>query len=93
MTVRYVLDPETELDNDRLIARRQPDLAYVVGRPMLHSADGREAIGLPAHAVGFACANPMEGRSPRARPGELCPEWLWPLTDPGLIIPVEILRQ
>jgi len=29
----------------------------------------------------------MEGRSPRARPGELCPEWLWPLTDPGLVIP------
>jgi len=87
VTVRYVLDPETELDNDLLIARRQTDFARAVNRPVLHSGDRREAIGLRAHAAGFACVDPMEGRSPRARPGELCPEWLWPLTDPGLVIP------
>jgi hypothetical protein len=87
VTVRYVLDPETELDNDRLIARRQTDLAGVVGGPVLHPADRPEAIGLPSQAVGFSCADPMQGRSPRARPGELCPEWLWPITDPGLVIP------
>ena len=40
-----------------------------------------------SQGVGFACADPMQGRSPRARPGELCPEWLWPLMDPGLVIP------
>ena len=54
VTVRYLLDPETELDNDRLIARRQTDLARVVDRPVLHSGDKREAIGLPAHTVGFS---------------------------------------
>jgi hypothetical protein len=37
--------------------------------------------------MGFTCADPMAGRGPRARPGELCPEWLWPFTDPGLVIP------
>jgi hypothetical protein len=87
VTVRYVLDPETELDNDRLIARRQTDLARVGDGPTPDPIERREAVGLPAHAVGFACADPMDGRSPRARPGELCPEWLWPLTDPGLVIP------
>jgi hypothetical protein len=29
----------------------------------------------------------VAGRGPRGRPGELCPEWLWTLTDPGLVIP------
>lgn len=87
VTVRCVLDPETEHDNDRLIARRQTDLARVVDGPVPHPGERRQAIRLPSHTVGFACANPMEGRSPRARPGEVCPEWLWPLTDPGLVIP------
>jgi hypothetical protein len=87
VTVRYVLDPETELDNDRLIARRQTDLARVGDGPPPDPTERRKVVGLPAHAVGFACADPMDGRSPRARPGELCPEWLWLLTDPGLVIP------
>jgi hypothetical protein len=89
VTVRYVLDPETERDHDRLIAGRQDALGRMInGAPV--------PVGAPQHrneqraqAVGFACGDPMAGRGPRSRPGELCPEWLWPLTDPGLVIPNE----
>jgi hypothetical protein len=86
VTVRYVLDPETERDNDLFIALRQRDLARInpIGTDQHEEMDvGPE----PAASVGFVCADPVDGRSPRARPGALCPEWLWPLTDPGLVIP------
>jgi hypothetical protein len=87
VTVRYVLDPETERVNDLFIARRQQDLARMDEWNQQAVGDIREVAEAPSQGVGFACANPMQGHSPRARPGELCPEWLWPLTDPGLVIP------
>ncbi|MBV8717975.1 MAG: hypothetical protein JO020_03290 [Chloroflexi bacterium] len=87
VTVRYVLDPETERDNDLFIARRQSELPRINGKRTGGDVERPATPEQPAQGVGFACAEPMEGRSPRARPGELCPEWLWPLTDPGLVIP------
>ena len=87
VTVRYVLDPETERENDVFIARRQQEFARtdkLCSQPGDATAD---ASAEHSQGVGFACADPLHGRSPRARPGELCPEWLWPLTDPGLVIP------
>jgi hypothetical protein len=86
VTVRYVLDPVTVHDNDLFIARRQGDLARM-NRNGADGQSGTDTAEQPAGGVGFVCADPMQGRSPRARPGELCPEWLWPLTDPGLVIP------
>jgi len=89
VTVRYVLDPETERDHDRLIAGRQDDLGRMIdGAPVPASAP-LNTSAQRAQAMGFECADPMTGRGPRSRPGELCPEWLWPLTDPGLVIPNE----
>jgi hypothetical protein len=59
----------------------------MIDGPVQPAAGAPELIGLESHAMGFTCADPMAGRGPRARPGELCPEWLWPFTDPGLVIP------
>jgi len=89
VTVRYVLDPETEREHDRLIARRQNALGRLIDGAAVPTGEPLEMTGRHAQAVGFACADPMAGRGPRSRPGELCPEWLWPLTDPGLVIPHE----
>jgi hypothetical protein len=89
VTVRYVLDPETEREHDRLIAHRQDALARMIDGAPVPTGEPRDAMGHQAQAVGFACADPIAGRGPRSRPGELCPEWLWPLTDPGLVIPNE----
>jgi hypothetical protein len=88
-TVRYVLDPETERDHDRLIAGRQQAFGRMIGGARVPAREPLHAIGQQAQATGFACPDPMAGRVPRSRPGELCPEWLWPLTDPGLVIPNE----
>ncbi len=87
VTVRYVLDPETERDHDRLIAGRQDALARMIDGPVQPAEGATEPIGLDSQAMGFTCGDPVAGRGPRARPGELCPEWLWPFTDPGLVIP------
>jgi len=87
VTVRYVLDPETERMNDLFIARRQQDLARMNHWRPQRVDETPNLVEPSSQGVGFACADPMHGRSPRARPGELCPEWLWPLTDPGLVIP------
>lgn len=87
VTVRYVLDPETERDHDRLIARRQDSLARMIDGSVERADSTLAAVAPDSRAVGFACADPVAGRGPRGRPGELCPEWLWPLTDPGLVIP------
>jgi hypothetical protein len=90
VTVRYALDPETERVNDLFIARRQHDFERVnPWRP--HDVDEKppHVADAASQGVGFACTDLMLGRSPRARPGELSPEWLWPLTDPGLVIPTD----
>jgi hypothetical protein len=87
VTVRYVLDPETERAHDRLIARRQDSLARMIDGPGQRAEGATEPIGLDSQTIGFTCADPVAGRGPRSRPGELCPEWLWPFTDPGLVIP------
>ena len=87
VTVRYVLDPETEHDNDLFIARRQQDLARMNQWRPQRVGKTPNLAEPSSQGVGFTCADPMQGRSPRARPGELRPEWLWPLTDPGLVIP------
>jgi hypothetical protein len=89
VTVRYVLDPETEHDNDLFIARRQNELGRMNHDRVDHGDETPGSAESPSDGVGFACADPIHGRSPRARPGELCPEWLWPFTDPCLIIPNE----
>jgi hypothetical protein len=87
VTVRYVLDPETERMNDLFIARRQQDLERMNHWRPQRVDETPNLVESSSQGVGFACADPMQGRSPRARPGELCPEWLWPVTDPGLVIP------
>ncbi len=87
VTVRYVLDPEIEREHERLVARRQDTLARMIDGPAKAVVGAPESIGLNSHAAGFTCADPMAGIGPRARPGELCPEWLWPFADPGLVIP------
>src|SRR5437899_939495 len=58
----------------------------MIDGPVQPAAGAPELIGLDSNAMGCTCADPMAGRGPRARPGELCPEWLWPFTDPGLVI-------
>ena len=87
VTVRYVLDPETEHDNDVFIARRQQEFARADNWRSQPAEATPDASAQHSQGVAFTCADPLQGRSPRARPGELCPEWLWPLTDPGLVIP------
>ncbi len=83
-TVRYVVDRVTDELHDGAISRSQGKLHKFV----LSDAKEEEGMKEPpvrARGVSSDCAYIYRGPSMK---GE-CPAWLWPLNDPGLVVPAD----
>ena len=85
-TIRYVIDQITDELHDVSIAMTQTQLSNRVRKVEKDIQQEATIISRPSLGMERDCANPYDAPAKLA-PGSLCPEWLWPLTDPGLIVP------
>jgi integrase len=87
-TIRYIIDRITDEMHDVSIAITQAQLSKRVREVEQDLERTAKVIATDGLSFGLErdCANPR-GAPASLTPGAMCPEWLWPLTDPGLIVP------
>jgi hypothetical protein len=86
-TIRYVIDRVTNDLHDTAIASVQAKLQRVLAdslNPKTTAEAPADTSAINARGADRDCKNPYS--RPNGGPGELCPTWLWPLNDPGLVV-------
>jgi hypothetical protein len=84
-TIRYVIDRITDEMHDIAIADMQRRFNEIIQEGETDDSQQDQAATSNARRESSDCRNPYAAPFSR-RPGEVCPSWLWPLNDPGLVV-------